>query len=1044
MVRKKQCAALVKLYDREIIRCLEPIYREPEKGEHFDELLSRGRIEELIGEHEDAASFSSQLFHELQESPISKADDERLYKSVMSFLQANFTDSPVHKLLKCSDRTMRMCQFGLILNHLDDFINYMDPNEVLTYLDSYPQYQDIVRELRRETERMEQEQQQQNMKFLKKSILRIVPLLGESSAYDVMYAIYNNPSNNLNEEARTFIEKILRLKPGSFGSFYREVSDDRRRFNGNIFICPINEIATEMIARLPAVNRHRYRMINIRYDNIQSEPPVPRLIVESVRNRLHMQRQLCLRRYQLELCQVALRGENTIVTAPTGSGKTVIAANIIKNHFETRDRNGQRFKALFMTPNSMILKQQSDSISSYLEHSYQVQIVQGADNLPVRSAVQSKDLIVATPQMIVNLCNEHRDVLKTENEIGIEQFFLSTFTIIFFDECHNTMKNTPYANIMREYHTLKNMGNMPDGHHLPQIVGLTASLGTGDGKNVLGVKEHIANLCAMMDVKELSTVRENTEELQNYSPIIPDQVSYCERSTDGAIGEFTKWLSDMMIEVENLIKRALDQENIPIQNVQQNAQNSLFDDRPFRPAENFQSAPNDKEHPGYQNWACNQINLVSTTKFNRDRTKIIVNEALEVLKECYWTLSYNVNFNPEVALRYLKNELESRSANFTPDMLRIWERYHNHLLNSGSAENPMIEKVEEFIVEQNERREDSRSIIFVRTRYEATILNEILNKRETLERLGIKSEWISGLNKSTSSSADISASKQKQMEKLRKFATGEIRILVATSVAEEGLDVAECNLVIKYNYATNEIAHVQRRGRGRAMNSTCVLVTNSIPLRDQEGANRDKENMMNQALLTITTNPGLFRDAVMAEIGNIWNRIQREDTERAQLIAEQISRNVTYRIVCKKCDVFLCTNNDMRARHTQYLVCRPEFWTLVKKIELKPEEIARNKFHSTGMIKCLGTNCGAILGRMIDVSNTELPSLTAEAIVLINENEDKRIQVKKWKKILSDHFTPVDIRQLDIQRMRDANQTRTTVNFELNFNGSLQNIIREI
>ncbi|UMM27986.1 hypothetical protein L5515_011031 [Caenorhabditis briggsae] len=1043
MVRKKQCAALVKLYDREIIRCLEPIYREPEKGEHFDELLSRGRIEELIGEYEDTTSFSSQLFHELQESPISKADDERLYKSVMSFLQANFTDSHVHKLLKCSDRTMRMCQYGLILNHLDGFINYMDPNEVLTYLDSYPQYQDIVRELRRETERIVPEEQQQNTEFLKKSILRIVPLLGESSAYDVMYAIYDKPSNNLNEEARNFIEKILRLRPGSFDAFYREVSDDRRRFNGNIFICPINEIATEMIARLPEVNRHRYRMINIRYDNIQSEPPVPRLIVESVRNRIHLQRQLCLRRYQLELCQVALRGENTIVTAPTGSGKTVIAANIIKNHFETRDRNGQRFKALFMTPNSMILKQQSDSISSYLDHSYQVQIVQGADNLPVRNAVQTKDLIVATPQMIVNLCNEHRDVLKTENEIGIEQFFLSTFTIIFFDECHNTMKNTPYANIMREYHTLKNMGNMPDGHHLPQIVGLTASLGTGDGKNVLGVKEHIANLCAMMDVKELSTVRENTEELQNYSPIIPDQVSYCERSTDGAIGEFTKWLSDMMIEVENLIKTALDEENIPIQNVQQNVQNSLFDDRPYRPAENFQSAPNDKEHPGYLNWACNQMNLVCTAKFNRDGTKIIINEALEVLKECYWTLSYNVNFNPEVALRYLKSELESRSANFTHHMSRIWERYHNHLLNSGTAENPMIEKVEQFIVDQNEQRGDSRSIIFVRTRYEATILNEILNKRETLERLGIKSEWISGLNKSTSSSADISASKQKQMEKLRKFATGEIRVLVATSVAEEGLDVAECNLVIKYNYATNEIAHVQRRGRGRAMNSTCVLVTNSIPLRDQEGANRDKENMMNQALLKITTNPGAFRDAVMAEIGNIWNRIQREDTERARQIAEQISRNVTYRIVCKKCDVFLCTNSDIRARNTQYLVCRPEFWTLVQKIKLTPGEIATNKFHSTGMIKCLGTNCGAILGRLIDVTNTELPCLSAEAIVLINEHEDKRIQAKKWKKILSDHFTPVEIRQLDIQKMRDANQTRTPLNFELNLNGILQNIIRE-
>ena len=47
---------------------------------------------------------------------------------------------------------------------------------------------------------------------------------------------------------------------------------------------------------------------------------------------------------------------------------------------------------------------------------------------------------------------------------------------------------------------------------------------------------------------------------------------------------------------------------------------------------------------------------------------------------------------------------------------------------------------------------------------------------------------------------------------LEKFRNGEVTILVATSVAEQGLDIAECNLVINYERQLDEVAKVQSEG----------------------------------------------------------------------------------------------------------------------------------------------------------------------------------------------------------------------------------------
>lgn len=58
----------------------------------------------------------------------------------------------------------------------------------------------------------------------------------------------------------------------------------------------------------------------------------------------------------------------------------------------------------------------------------------------------------------------------------------------------------------------------------------------------------------------------------------------------------------------------------------------------------------------------------------------------------------------------------------------------------------------------------------------------------------------------------LGTSQARQESIIQQFRSGDVRVIVATSVAEEGIDIPECNLVIKYNHVGNEVSTVQARG----------------------------------------------------------------------------------------------------------------------------------------------------------------------------------------------------------------------------------------
>ena len=61
---------------------------------------------------------------------------------------------------------------------------------------------------------------------------------------------------------------------------------------------------------------------------------------------------------------------------------------------------------------------------------------------------------------------------------------------------------------------------------------------------------------------------------------------------------------------------------------------------------------------------------------------------------------------------------------------------------------------------------------------------------------------------------------------IKAFRSGETKVIIATSVAEEGIDIKECNLVIMYNYVTGEVGRIQRKGTKMSIITNVLVFLN--------------------------------------------------------------------------------------------------------------------------------------------------------------------------------------------------------------------------
>ena len=93
---------------------------------------------------------------------------------------------------------------------------------------------------------------------------------------------------------------------------------------------------------------------------------------------------------------------------------------------------------------------------------------------------------------------------------------------------------------------------------------------------------------------------------------------------------------------------------------------------------------------------------------------------------------------------------------------------------------------------------------------------------------------------------DKGLTQKQQLSIINDFKAGKFNVLIATSVAEEGLDIPSTDLVVFYEPIPSEIRAIQRRGRtGRKMaGKVIILITKGTPDEGYYWASKRKENAL--------------------------------------------------------------------------------------------------------------------------------------------------------------------------------------------------------
>ena len=631
-----------------------------------------------------------------------------------------------------------------------------------------------------------------------------------------------------------------------------------------------------------------------------------------------------VRSYQWELAMPGIQGENYIICAPTGTGKTLVAALVISDHLQKRQRKG---KVIFIVDTRPLAQQQKEALEKMIRGS-RVECCVGEDfSRMIQTLLPHQNIIVCTAG-------------KFLDELRQDKVHFKDISLIVFDECHHTRKKAPYAEIMEKF-----LEEKQEGTQMPQVVGLTASPGAGTRLPELDkVLDYLVSLCALLDASGgIKRVTKNVAELDQYTnkPTFTLKILNRRNPSEPFIGRITaemRWLEEKCL-------------RYPLK--------CPFD----KWSQEYETSIQQRKQP---------LEL-STNPDERDQIS-----ALELLRLYSQVLSIYMDLRYEDAMSIL-NEYTPTSTEqaslLEKRMARRLEELKANVSRLPKVQNPLLENVEGILQKHFSEKPASKGIFFVRTKQHAHCITEWIGKLP-----GIRPCVITGHSRESGPEGMTDVEKT---QAIKSFQDEKYNLLVATSVAEEGLDVPACNLVIRFQHVSNEIAKVQTRGRARASDAEgFTILSSDSRKRYQEMVNEELEEVVEEALQHYFPQGSVFHDKMYRRQEEIIRERALKKALRGQSQAAQKSEHV--QLKCKKCKVFACYGSDVYTIEgaTHYVVPDEDFKATKINIKphSKPQQISQ-KMYKKSKIYCAG--CDYDWGVMCTwpVAGYEFPLLKCKSFI---------------------------------------------------------------